>query len=203
MERFYNSAKESTVVNLQLPAKDKEEAKRLGITKKKLKVRLVRIELESGETEILLTSLINEEIFTPLHLKEVYGFRWPIEESYKTFKHKVCIENFSGKSYKAVLQDFYVKIFIMNLTAAAVRPINEALKKQSVKVRYVHQVNIIEAIATMKKAVVSFFVTGKIAQAIKRVVRRLSDITEPIRPGRKFKRNHQPKRKHHMNYKPV
>ncbi|HEY0040185.1 MAG TPA: IS4 family transposase [Flavisolibacter sp.] len=203
VETFYNSGKESTVVNLQLPAKDKAEAERLGITKKKLKVRLVRIELESGETEILLTSLINEEIFTPSHLKEVYGFRWPIEESYKTFKHKVCIENFSGKSYKAVLQDFYVKIFIMNLTAAAVRPINEALKKQSVKVRYVHQVNIIEAIATMKKAVVSFFVTGKIAQAIKRVVKRLSDITEPIRPGRKFKRNHQPKRKHHMNYKPV
>ena len=203
MERFYNSGKESSIVTLQLPAKDKAESERLGITKKKLKVRLVRIELESGETEILLTSLINEEIFTPLHLKEVYGFRWSIEESYKTFKHKVCIENFSGKSYKAVLQDFYVKIFIMNLTAAAVRPINEALKKQSVKVRYVHQVNIIEAIATMKKAVVSFFVTGKITQAIKRVVRRLSDITEPIRPGRKFKRNHQPKRKHHMNYKPV
>jgi hypothetical protein len=115
----------------------------------------------------------------------------------------VCIENFSGKSYKAVLQDFYVKIFIMNLTAVAVRPINEALKKESVKVKHSHQVNIIEAIATMKKAVVSFFVTGKIAEAIKRVVRRLSNNTEPIRPGRKFKRKHQPKRKHYMTYKPV
>jgi hypothetical protein len=203
VETFYNSGKESGVVNLELPAKDKAEAERLGITKKKIKVRLVRIELESGETEILLTTLVNEELFTPAHLKEVYGLRWPIEESYKTFKHKVCIENFSGKSEKAVLQDFYVKIFIMNMTAVAVRPINEALKKQSVKVKYVHQVNFIEAIATMKKAVVSFFVTGKIAQAIKRVVRRLSNITEPIRPGRKFKRNHQPKRKHYTNYKPV
>lgn len=203
VETFYNSGKESTVVNLELPPKDKAEAERLSITKKKLKVRLVRIELESGETEILLTSLVNEEVFSPSHLKELYGFRWPVEESYKTFKHKVCIENFSGKSHKAVLQDFYVKIFIMNLTAVAVRPINEALKKASVKVKYGHQVNFIEAIATMKKAVISFFVTGKIEQAIKRVVRRLSDITEPIRPGRKFKRNHQPKRKHHMNYKPV
>ena len=164
---------------------------------------MVRIELESGETEILLSTLVNEEIFTPAHLKELYGLRWPIEESYKTFKHKVCIENFSGKSEKAVLQDFYVKIFIMNLTAVAVRPINEALKKQPIRVKYAHQVNFIEAIATMKKAVVSFFVTGKITQAIKRVVRRLTDVTEPIRPGRKFKRNHQPKRKHYMNYKPV
>ena len=129
--------------------------------------------------------------------------RWSIEESYKSFKHKVCVENFSGKSVKAILQDFYVKIFIMNLTAAAVRPINEALKKPTVRAIYPHQVNFIEAIATMKKAVVSFFVTGKIGNALKRVYRRLSTITEPIRKRRKFKRNLQPKRKHHINYKPV
>jgi len=202
-EKFYNSGKESEVVTIELPPKDKKEATELGITKTKIKVRLVRIELESGETEILLTTLTNEEVFTVGHLKEVYGFRWPVEEAYKSFKHKVCIENFSGKSEKAVLQDFYVKIFIMNLTAVAVRPINEALKKQSAKVKYTHQVNFTEALATMKKAVISFFVTGQISQAIKRIVRRMSNITEPIRPGRKSKRNHQPKRKHYMNYKPV
>ena len=203
VERFYNSNKKSDVVTIDLPAKDKTEAAALGITKTKLKCRLVRVELEGGETEILLTSLINEELFSVADLKELYGFRWPIEDSYKTFKHKVCIENFSGKSVKAVLQDFYVKIFIMNLTAVAVRPINEALRKQTVKVKYTHQVNIIEAIATMKRAVVSFFVTNQIGKALQRLYERMSKITEPVRPGRKFKRNHQPKRKNYMNYKPV
>lgn len=203
VETFYNGGKTSQVITLELPPKDKAEAEALGITKSKIKVRLVRIELEGGETEILLTSLTDENIYTIAQLKELYGLRWPVEESYKAFKHKVCIENFSGKSNKAVLQDFYVKLFIMNLTAVAVRPINAALAKASVKVKYRHQVNFIEAIATMKKAVVSFFVTKKITDALKRVARRLSDITEPIRPGRKFKRNHQPKRKHHMCYKPV
>lgn len=203
VESFYNSGKQSKVIMLKMPGKDKQEAQELGITQSKIKVRLVRVELESGETEILLTSLTDEKIFSPQHIKELYGLRWPVEESYKSFKHKVCIENFSGKSFKAVMQDFYVKIFIMNLTAMAVRPINEALKKQSVKIKYTHQVNFIEAVATMKKAVVSFFVTGKIGKALNRVARRLSTITEPVRPGRKFKRHHQPKRKHYMNYKPV
>ncbi len=203
VESFYNSNKTSDIVVIDLPGKDKAEAAALGIMKTKLKCRLTKIELESGETEILLTSLINEHLFTVADTKEVYGLRWPVEDAYKTFKHKVCIENFSGKSVKAVLQDFYVKIFIMNLTAVAVRPINEALKKQTVKVKYTHQVNIIEAIATMKRAVVSFFVTSQIGKAIRRLYDRLSKITEPIRPGRKFKRNHQPKRKHYVNYKPV
>jgi hypothetical protein len=203
VENFYNSHKDSAIVTIELPQKDKAEAARLGIAETKLKCRLVRVELESGETEILLTSLINEQTFTVADLKELYGFRWPIEDAYKTFKHKVCIENFSGKSVKAVLQDFYVKIFIMNLTAVAVRPINEALKKQPVKVKYTHQVNIIEAIATMKRAVVSFFVTKQIEKALQRLYDRISKITEPIRPGRKFKRNHQPKRKNYINYKPV
>ena len=81
---------------------------------------------------------------------------------------------FLGQIAQSSTTGFLCEIFIMNLTAVAVRPINEALKKEPVKVKYRHQVNFIEAIATMKKAVVSFFVTGKIAQAIKRVVRRLS-----------------------------
>jgi hypothetical protein len=203
VESFYNSGKDSKVVTLELPAKDKEQATALGIAKTKLKCRLTRIELEGGETEILLTSLVNEQIFTVADTKELYGLRWPVEDAYKTFKHKVCVENFSGKSVKSVLQDFYVKIFIMNLTAAAVRPINDALNKPSAKVKYTYQVNLIEAIATMKRAVVSFFITKQIGKALKRLFERMSNITEPIRPGRKFKRKHLPKRKHHMNYKPV
>ena len=203
MESFYNCGKDSRVVTLELPRKDQAEAAKLGITKTKLRCRLTRVELEGGESEILLTSLVNEEIFTVADTKELYGLRWPVEDAYKTFKHKVCIENFSGKSAKSVLQDFYVKIFIMNLTAAGVRPINDALKKQSVKVKYTHQVNLIEAIATMKRAVVSFFITKQIGKAIKRLYERMATTTEPIRPNRKFKRKHLPKRKHHINYKPV
>jgi hypothetical protein len=203
VESFNNGGKESDVITLELPAKDKIKATEYGITETKLRCRLTRIELDGGEIEILLTSLVNQEIFSVADTKEIYGLRWPIEDSYKTFKHKVCIENFSGKSKHAILQDFYVKIFIMNLTAVAVRPINEALKKEPVKVKYTHQVNLIEAIATMKKAVVSFFVTNKISKAIRKLYDRISTITEPIRPGRKIKRHKRHKRKYYMNYKPV
>lgn len=198
---FYRSGKTSEVITIELPKEDEAQARELGIAKSRMKVRLVRVELENGQTELLLTSLTNQRQYSNQDIKELYALRWPVEDAYKTFKHKVCLENFSGKSCKAVLQDFYVKIFIMNLTAIAIRPINEALKKESVKLKHVHQSNFTEALATMKKAIVPFFLTGKIAQTLKTCLTRLRRLTEPIRPGRKIKRSHQPKRKYYMNYK--
>jgi hypothetical protein len=203
VEAFYNSGESSREVRLSLPLHERGRAATLGITQPRMRCRLVRVELEGGETEILLTSLLDEKKYPLEAIKTLYSLRWPVEECYKTFKHKVCVENFSGKSSKAVLQDFYVKLFIMNLTAAAIKPLNQALKKKSATVKYRRQVNIIEAIATLKRAVVSFFLTDKKATALERFYTRMPKITEPIRPNRKYPRNHRPKRKHYMNYKPV
>jgi len=200
---FYNSGKSSQELRLSLPLHEQGRAAALGITQPRMRCRLVRVELEGGEPEILLTSLLDEKKYPLEAIKTLYSLRWPVEECYKTFKHKVCVENFSGKSCQAVLQDFHVKLFIMNLTAAAIKPLNQALKKKSAKVKYRHQVNIIEAIATLKKAVVSFFLTDKKATAIGRFYTRMAKITEPIRPNRKYPRNHRPKRKYYINYKPV
>lgn len=205
VEEFNGTDKSSAVIDICLPAKNLAEAKELGITKTKMKIRLAKIDLGNGKTEILLTSLTNEKEVSINDLKELYALRWEIEESYKVFKHKVCIENFTGKSVRAVLQDFYVKLYIMNLTAAIVNPINEALSKPLVKVKRkrIHKVNFTEAIFSMKKAVVSFFLFQKIDETIKHLAQRCAKITEPMRKNRKYHRHHLPKKKHHMCYKPI
>ena len=203
VRHFYNDGQHSTVITLEMPAYDKKTASDWGITLQKIKCRLIRIELDNGETEILLTDLLDKQQYSNKDMKELYNYRWSIEELYKTFKHKVCIENFSGKSLQAVLQDFYIKIFIMNLTAVAIQPINEALKKQPVKVKYKHQASIIGAISRLKKAVVSFFLTNNIGKAVSKLLEDIAKRTLPIRPGRKRMRHAQPKRRYHMNYKPT
>jgi IS4 transposase len=112
VQRFLRSGLESDDLIINLPARDQRKADELGIKEKRFKCRLLKVQLDSGETEILLTSLTNETKITVADLYELYGLRWFVEEAFKTFKHKVCLENFSGKSDKAVLQDFYVKIFL-------------------------------------------------------------------------------------------
>ena len=200
---FCQSGKENKIITLDLPQKDEASATDYGIKKRKMKCRLTRVILPGGEIEILLTSLKNEKIISAADLKELYALRWPIENGIKILKHHVCIENFSGKSDESVRQDFYAKILTINLVKAGCQPLNDGLQKQIGDKKFKQQINNIDAIFTFKCAVVSFFITKFVSKAIKRAYQRIINSTEPLRPNRKFPRNHQRKRKHYMNYKPV
>ena len=82
----------------------------MGLDTKPLRLRLVRVQLNTGETEILITSLIHFGLY-PVHIfHELYHESWPVEEDYKkakcwieidTFLRKICairIPRFSCKS---------------------------------------------------------------------------------------------------------
>ena len=60
-----------------------------------IKTRVVKIVLNTGETEILITNLTQDE-FTFEELGELYFKRWGIEVKYNELKNKFEIENFSG-----------------------------------------------------------------------------------------------------------
>ena len=82
-----------------------------------MKLRLIRVELDSGESEVLITSLINCEKY-PSHLfAALYHDRWPVEEDYKVMKCQIELENFSGQSELSVYQDFHARIFLKNITS--------------------------------------------------------------------------------------
>ena len=202
VKTFIKSGKDSDVIFLVIPPDDRVEVRNLGISKTKLKCRLTKVILTTGEIEILLSSLIDEQKYSVADTAELYWHRWPIEEDYKTFKHTVCIENFSSKSITGLEQDFYVKIFIMNMASVTVRPINAWLRKKPIK-KLFHQVNMKETIASLKTAVVSFFVANTFWKTARIIYEKLLMSTEAIRPGRIFIRSHQPKRKYYMCYKPV
>mgnify|MGYP003595630764 CR=1 FL=1 len=201
-ESFYNSGEKSRIVTLTLPAKYKQRADELGIIHRTIQVRLVRIELESGETEILLTSLLDEQNVTIEDLKELYGLRWPVETTYRHLKHKVKLENFSGKSENGIKQDFFVKIMILNIAVSVANPVDDLLRQQP-KEKFTHQVNLTNAIGALKKGVVDWFIRGRVKESINSIIEFLLKTTEPIRKGRKFLRPKLPKTKYHRIYAQV
>ena len=73
--------------------------------------RLIKIVLESGEKEILCTSLTDTEKYQYKEFDSLYHYRWNEEGAYKLLKSRIEMENFSGKTAKAVKQDFHAKVF--------------------------------------------------------------------------------------------
>lgn len=199
VEKFYNSGQQSQIVALELPRKDRKMAGELGIKSRQVTCRLVKVPLDSGETEILLTSLTDETAYTIEDMKELYGLRWGIETHYCALKQKAELENFSGKSIKAIEQDYYAKMFILTYTAVLVQPVNQLLE-QAPKKKHVHKVNFIEAMARMKKAIVDIFIFKRISQTLEKLFDWFAAFTEPVRKNRKFKRPKLPKNKKHRNY---
>ena len=58
-------------------------------------LRMVRVKLDTGESEVLITNLPREE-FPQEKFKEIYHLRWGIETAYETLKDRLQLENFSG-----------------------------------------------------------------------------------------------------------
>jgi len=60
-----------------------------------LEVRLVRVDLPSGGTEVLATSLLDVQEFSAEEMSKIYSQRWGIEEKIKALKGRAVIERFT------------------------------------------------------------------------------------------------------------
>ena len=63
----------------------------------KVKVRLVRVVLPSGRIEVLATSLLDSAAHPSESFAALYKSRWKIEEAFKTLKHRLHLEGFTGE----------------------------------------------------------------------------------------------------------
>ena len=112
-------AKNETDKTVSLPCSigSSKKLEKLGLTKDPVTIRISIVELDNGEKEALISSLTDQNGFSLEMLKDLYFLRWGIEEKYKQAKHRVEIANFSGKTPISIKQDFFAKVFTMNLTA--------------------------------------------------------------------------------------
>jgi len=164
----------------------------------------VRIELVTGEIEVLATSLLDTIVYPHALFEDLYHNRWPIEESYKVINCRVEVERFSGETKHAIYQDFHAKIFTVNLTAIMAHPAQKVVKEQSQNKKYTYQINFTQALSKMKDTVVLLFQRSSIANILDRLWQVMTKTIEPIRPGRKYPRQKRLNpRKFPMAYKPI
>ena len=105
------------MVTLQAEAEVQADCRARGLPTTPIRVRLIRVPLPTCEVEVLMTSLLDAEDVPTEAFAELYHLRWAQEESYKRFKCRVEVENWSGKSALSIFQDFHAKVLALNLTA--------------------------------------------------------------------------------------
>ncbi|MDO9111283.1 MAG: IS4 family transposase [Desulfatirhabdiaceae bacterium] len=206
IKKFFRSGKLQKIIQLKAPTSSIAKCRELGLDTLDLKLRLIRIQLENGETEVLITSLIDTEKYPLEIFFDLYHHRWPVEEDYKVMKCRIEIENFTGKSVLSVYQDFHARIFSKNLTAMLAFPTRRDIEQNNDDKLHQYQINFTQAISKMKDTIVLLF--NRPLDVAKNLIAALHDLfvktVEPVRPNRKYPRNHKiQKRGFYPSYKPV
>ena len=107
----------------------RDEVREYGLPEE-VKVRFVRVILDTGEYEVLVTNLLDTESFPLDDFKELYFLRWGTEGFYKIIKSRLNLENFTGKTSEAVYQDFYAAVYLSGLESILIEDSNVKLSEK-------------------------------------------------------------------------
>jgi Transposase DDE domain len=208
VKEFIKSRKKDITITMEVPDGDFERyRKEFPAMRKTVKCRMVKVQAESGEEQILCTSLLDPVKYKLQELAELYCIRWGIEEGYKMYKARVQVEAFSGKTATAVKQDIYAKAMMMTMCAALAFPIEERVIKeykeeqQQGKVKYGRKINRTFAYWSAKSILIGMFIKRMIRRALAVFDKQVKANTEAVRPGRYHPRKKRPPRLYQMNYK--
>ena len=125
--------------------------------------------------------------------------RCGVEESYKIDKHRLELENFSGTSVVAIMQDFFANILMGNLTAVLSSNLGGEINKKK-KRKHEYQVNRTTALSKVKEFLAYLFSSLDVLQFIEMLVGEFLLNVLPIRPGRSFQRKKQKRKRYHKTY---
>jgi hypothetical protein len=97
---------------------------------KRIKLRAVRIELDNGKQEYLITSLLNKKKFKAKDFKEIYRLRWNHETYYNYQKNVIEVERFTGKTVESILQDYHSRVLVGNIHSMILTEAEEGIKEE-------------------------------------------------------------------------
>jgi hypothetical protein len=160
-----------------------------------IKVRLVRVVLDNGQTEVLATNLFDVQIYPPDIFKELYFKRWGIETNYNTLKNQLQMEAFSGQRVTTVMQDFQINFFLANLQQIIGKDGDKALIKRARSGKYAeYRINRNTAFGLMKNRIITLFTGHEPEIILNTLIGLFIRYLEPVRPGRRYPHSKKPMR---------
>ena len=186
---FINSENVDEIIKVKVTTKQKDFVKKNNLPKE-VSVRAVKVFLDSGELEVLLTSLTDKDKYPSKDFEHLYHLRWGIETYFDILKNKLDIERFSSTKMLFIEQDFYSLVFLSGMESILSKESNRELELESKNKRYIYKVNkSVSYSALMDKTVDILLSTDKsISEVIKELQILFKTNPIPIRPNRHYER---------------
>jgi len=112
-----------------------------------IKVRLVRIELSTGETEVLITSLLDARKYPYACFAQLYNLRWKVETFFARINDKMGLEVFSGYSPNTIEQEIRAHILLANLHSLFIEDAQTEIDQLTKNRTHKYQPNFIVSLA--------------------------------------------------------
>lgn len=159
---------------------------------KVLKIRIVTVTLKNGTEEYLITNLFDSNLSVE-DFAGLYHCRWGIESRFDDLKGKMQIENFTGNTPIAILQDFFATLYLANLAGILALDYRDKIETAHNTPNNIHtyRLNVNLTIAALKGSVVEMLMlsTGmRRAKRLNDIVNRLKSAVVPVRDNRSVPR---------------
>ncbi|MEO6729800.1 MAG: IS4 family transposase [Ferruginibacter sp.] len=182
------SAKKDFIMLWEPSEMERLSCKQHGQDIKAIQVRVSKVLLDSGQTELLVSNLFDTEAINETEIKQLYFMRWGIEEGIKKLKPKMKLEHFGCKKIEGIYQEFYAHIFMLNIVAILG---NEAQQGVDLKVKerkHKYKYNWQNAYRCVRDEIVSLITNRNIYKIIKDLIKKIALSIVAIVPDRAFAR---------------
>lgn len=159
-----------------------------------IQVRMVKVRLSTGEIEVLLTNLYDQQLYTVNDFKYLYGLRWRIETSYGAQKNQQQMEQFSGHRAICIKQDYAAGLFVANLQSLIEKQCEPYLKRINASRKHDYKINKNVSWASLKHNIVQLFLQNDPKELLTKLENDFQRNIEPIRPDRHYQRFRNMKR---------
>lgn len=153
-----------------------------------IRVRMVRVKLDTGEDEVLLTNLLDEKLYPTSCFKHLYNLRWGIETTYDKQKNKMLMGQFSGINVECLLQDYHATLVVANIQSLIEKQCEQHVKEVSMRRKYEYKVNRNLSFAALKGNIVRLLLMDDPMAMLHKLQKIFQSDLEAIKPGRKHPR---------------
>ncbi|MDX2245693.1 MAG: IS4 family transposase [Bacteroidia bacterium] len=148
-----------------------------------LTYRLIRVELPTGETEVLMTTLLDTQAFPRKYFGQLYSLRWGVESAIFVLKSFFQAAVFSAYSLPAVEQDLWALFALYNIQSMCLRAKEKALAKINSLRHFTYPINRNVGIGLIKRFAPPLFL-DEVKQWIARIPVLLDELIRHLQPQR-------------------